>query len=74
MIAWLVFAASLAGWLLHAPVEFDALPQDRHLPFAAQGCVLAVAGDVGVGAGRQRLDQDPVQHGADGGAPAVGAP
>jgi hypothetical protein len=60
--------------MLDAPVEFDALTQDFHLPFAAEGLVLAVARDVGVGPGRKRLDDDLVEHCADRGAPAVGVP
>jgi hypothetical protein len=59
---------------LDTPVEFDALPQDRHFAFAAEGFVLAVARDVGVCSRGKRLDDDPVQHRADGGALAVGAP
>jgi hypothetical protein len=64
----------LADALLNTPVEFEALPQDRHLPFAAEGLVLAVARDVGVCSRGKRLDDDTVQHRADGGAPTVGIP
>ena len=59
---------------LNAPVEFDALPQDRHLTFPPDGFVLDVARRITCRTGGKRLDHDPVQHGADSGAPAVGIP
>jgi hypothetical protein len=59
---------------LNSPVEFGALPYDRHFPFTAQGLILAVAGDVGICAGRKRFDDDAMQHGADSRASAIGIP
>jgi len=58
----------------HRRAVSDTLPQDCHFAFASEGFVLAVAGDVGICPGGKRLDEDAVQHRADGGALAVGAP
>jgi hypothetical protein len=59
---------------LNSPVEFNPLPQEHHFALAAHCFVLAVAGDIGRCPRGKRFDYDPVQHGADGGALAVGAP
>ena len=39
----------------NAPVKFDALPQDRHFAFAADGLVFAVAYDVDAAPGGSGL-------------------
>jgi len=59
---------------LNAPVEFDALPQDRHFALTAQSLVLAVTRDIGVYTRRKRPDDDTVQHRTDSGTPAIGIP
>ena len=66
--------SSLPQRSLHAPVEFDPLPQDRHLPLAAHARVLEFPAGAGRRARRKRVNDDPVQHGLDCGALTVHGP
>jgi hypothetical protein len=69
-----VLITAIDSQLLYAPVEFDALPQDRHLTFAAHCLVLDIARNVARRAWAKRFDGDAVQDGPYRGAPAVRGP